>query len=251
MKMYLVGGYIRDKVLGRKSKDIDIAVEGVTYAEMKQWLIDNNFNIACEEPQFFRIKAGRNESLIQQDLKFYDHLGGVVEIKASELKGKYIDFLLTRSDGLYSDGRHPDEVKPASILEDLSRRDLTFNSLALNLGTGELLDPFNGLADLEEKVVKCVGDPNERFREDPLRILRAIRFAVTLNCNEIDATTWEGMFNNRLLLETVEPNRIRHEMNLALKTSTFHTLTLIEPLLISGLIFNKNTGLWLKVTNEQ
>lgn len=213
-KLYKFGGCVRDIYLERQSKDTDFVVEAPSFEDLRDYLLNLGYKIYKEKPEFLTIRAKTPE--------------GAADFVVSNVLGK-----------------------PTGILDFLSHRDLTMNSLALNLETSELLDPFNGLQDIEERVIKCVGDPNERFREDPLRILRAIRFAVTLKSNSIDPTTWEGMFNNRLLLKNVEGNRVREELNKAFKANTFHTLMLIEPLLISGLIFNENTRLWLKVTNEQ
>jgi tRNA nucleotidyltransferase/poly(A) polymerase len=89
------------------------------------------------------------------------------------------DFTLCRKDGFYADGRRPESIESGSILDDLARRDFTVNAIAVDAETGEVVDPHGGRADLETGVLRAVGDPMARMREDSLRALRAVRFAAT------------------------------------------------------------------------
>ncbi|WP_037544430.1 CCA tRNA nucleotidyltransferase [Spirochaeta lutea] len=116
-----------------------------------------------------------------------------------------------RIDGSYTDNRRPDSVEfTKDIREDLDRRDFTINSMAIQLPEIKFFDPHNGLNDLSSKIIRCVGDPNLRFKEDALRILRAIRFSSQLGFT-IEAQTWQGMKNHRDGLASVSIERIRDE----------------------------------------
>ncbi len=116
-----------------------------------------------------------------------------------------------RIDGTYHDHRRPDSVAfTNSLEEDLARRDFTVNAMALNL-RGELRDPFGGQEDLERNTLRCVGDPDRRFQEDALRILRGMRFAAVLGLEE-DGETGRAMERNRELLRSIAPERVRAEL---------------------------------------
>jgi len=153
VKVYRVGGCVRDELLGLQSKDIDFAVEAGSYEEMVAW-IKQRGDIYLETPEYFTVRA---------------HLDGKPPA----------DFVLCRKDGHYSDGRRPDKVEVGTILDDLARRDFTMNAIAVNEDTGEYIDPFKGREAIADKQIVCVGRPEDRFHEDALRMLRAIRFAVT------------------------------------------------------------------------
>ena len=153
IKHYQVGGAVRDALLGVQSKDIDYAVEAPSYAAMVEWIKERG-TIFLEQPQFWTVRA---------------KLAG----------GQPADFVLCRRDGQYTDGRRPDSVEPGTLLDDLARRDFTVNAIAYDEATGEYIDPFGGRDDLRDNMLKCVGMPNDRFTEDALRLLRAIRFHIT------------------------------------------------------------------------
>lgn len=134
---------------------------------------------------------------------------GTVTVKAAD--GAY-EITTFRTDGNYSDGRHPDAVKFAKTIdEDLARRDLTINAMALD-SAGNIVDPFDGAGDLKRRVVRCVGDARERFREDALRILRAMRFASVLGFSVEEATSL-AIHSQAKLLERIAAERILVEMN--------------------------------------
>jgi len=153
-KIFQVGGSVRDELLGLKSKDIDYAVECDGFDHMREIILSLGGKIFLETPKFFTIRAQ------------------VPVLGAT-------DYVLCRKDGAYSDGRRPDSVEHGTILDDLARRDFTVNAIAKNVATGEIIDPYNGRADLEIKLLRAVRDPQERLREDRLRALRALRFAIT------------------------------------------------------------------------
>lgn len=153
---YIVGGCVRDSLLGRKPKDWDI-----TTNSLPEEVID--------------IFTGLGYKVIETGLKH----GTVTVIIDKE----GFEITTYRVDGDYSDGRHPDNVTfTRNLKDDLSRRDFTINALAYNDKEG-LIDYFNGVEDLRNKVIKCVGSPLCRYNEDSLRMIRCIRFASQLNFN--------------------------------------------------------------------
>lgn len=146
---YAVGGCVRDSILGRNPDDWDIT----TSAKPEQ------------------IKAVFDKT-IDTGIKH-----GTVKVM---IDGEGFEVTTYRLDGKYSDGRHPDKVTfTPDLLEDLKRRDFTINAMAYNPNIG-FVDKFNGIEDLKNKIIRCVGNPLERFDEDALRILRAVRFAAQL-----------------------------------------------------------------------
>lgn len=152
----LVGGCVRDQLLGRTPKDFDI----VTLANPDQ---------ICEA-----LTQGifDKSTLIRVGESF-----GVIKVAWG---GQVVDVATARSDGEYTDGRRPDNIQFASFKEDMSRRDFTIN--ALSIGKDDFIfDYFRGQEDLEKKVIRTIGEPSERFNEDYLRMLRAVRFAVQLD----------------------------------------------------------------------
>ncbi len=185
---YLVGGCVRDILFGRKPKDWDIATD------VKPEEIQKIFPDSVYENQFgtVGIKTGSED----EGLK-------IVEITTFRLEGKY------------TDKRHPDEIKFAkTIEEDLGRRDFTINALALNLAGGvadKIIDPFGGQKDLESKIIRTVGKPQERFNEDALRLMRAIRFVSELNF-QIEEKTSEAIKKQAGLLEMIAKERIKDEL---------------------------------------
>lgn len=186
--VYEVGGAVRDKMLGLKPKDIDYAVETSSYEEMKDYILSKG-TIYLEVPQFFTIRG--------------------------KLDGVDADFVLCRKESSYSDGRRPDKVEVGDIYDDLSRRDFTVNAMAMNKETGITIDPYNGLKDLVLKDLRCVGNTEERFREDALRMLRAIRFKVTKGFSLSDEIN-DCFYNSELidlLTKNISHERIKDELN--------------------------------------
>lgn len=123
-----------------------------------------------------------------------------------------------RKDGAYTDHRRPDAVRfTANLTEDLSRRDFTINAMAMDL-EGKLIDPFDGHTDLDEKRIRCVGDPDKRFQEDALRMFRMLRFAAQLDFR-MDGFAGEALDRNAGLAKFVAPERIRGELEKTLLSS--------------------------------
>ncbi|MCX6737849.1 MAG: CCA tRNA nucleotidyltransferase [Candidatus Parcubacteria bacterium] len=181
---FVVGGCVRDLLLGVEPNDWDIA----TNANPKE--LEKIF------PKSFNVN------------KF-----GTVTVLTSSKKEnlKEIEITTFRTEEKYTDKRHPDKVKWAkTIKEDLSRRDFTVNAIALKIKNDEIIDPFEGQKDLKDKLIRAVGKPEERFQEDSLRLMRAVRFATSLSFN-IEEKTLSAVRKNAGLLKFISKERIRDE----------------------------------------
>lgn len=177
---YAVGGCVRDSILGRKPEDWDITTSA--RPEQVKAIFPRTVDTGIEH--------------------------GTVTVLMDR---EHFEVTTYRVDGEYEDHRHPKEVTfTASLEEDLKRRDFTINAMAYNPETG-LVDIFNGIEDLKNQVIRCVGDPGERFDEDALRILRAIRFSAQLGF-QIDAATQRAMSERAKDLKEVSAERIRVEL---------------------------------------
>lgn len=179
---YIVGGCVRDSFLYKTPYDWDITTSA---------LPEDTLTVFSE---FKTIETGLKH-------------GTVTVI----IDGNMLEITTMRVDGEYSDNRHPDSVNfTDKITLDLSRRDFTVNAMAYNPETG-LCDPFGGREDLSRKIIKCVGDPDTRFEEDALRILRGLRFSSVLGF-EIEDETAGAVMRNRRLLDNVAAERKRVEL---------------------------------------
>ncbi|HOT96096.1 MAG TPA: HD domain-containing protein [bacterium] len=184
---YAVGGYVRDRLLGRTGKDIDIVVVGDGTAFAQQ--LADHLNIA-------------NISIFK---KF-----GTAMLR---YRGLSIEVVGARRESYRSDSRHP-EVSSADLETDLARRDFTINALAVSLNGaryGEVIDPFAGRADLEAGILRTPLDAVRTFSDDPLRILRAIRFAAQLQF-EIEPLTFQALGSERERLHIISQERISEEL---------------------------------------
>src|SRR3989344_4794472 len=191
----VVGGSVRDLLSGKETHDFDLTT-------------------SARPEQILKIFTGA----------FYNNQFGTVGVPSGDIIAEVTTY--TSEEG-YSDRRHPDKVVWGKTLEDdLKRRDFTINAMALryapfgpstSLGTQgkqgklDLVDPYDGQADLKAKVIRAVGDANERFGEDALRILRAIRFATTLGF-EIEKKTLESIKKNAKLIDKISGERVRDEL---------------------------------------
>lgn len=180
---YFVGGSIRDSLMGLDVSDIDITTSA-TPEEVKE---------------------------VFSDLQVLE-IGLAFGTVAVVCEGEPVEITTFRTEGKYSDNRRPDEVSfTRSLANDLQRRDLTINALACK-SNGELVDLVNGGSDIKNKIIRTVGNADERFSEDPLRILRALRFASKLGF-EIEEKTSEAIIKNKELTKTVSCERIQKELN--------------------------------------
>lgn len=179
---YIVGGCVRDAMLGKTPKDYDITTSAAP-EDVKECL--------------------KGYHVIDTGLKH-----GTVTVVAGD---DYVEVTTFRIDGGYSDHRRPDSVTFSdNLTDDLSRRDFTINAMAYNHRTG-VIDEFGGQKDLFRQKIRCVGEPAVRFNEDALRIMRALRFASQLNF-EIDKLTSTAIHDMRRLLDNISPERLCKEL---------------------------------------
>ncbi len=185
---YVIGGYVRDHLLGRPSKDIDILVigDGVHFAEE------------------YAKTLGRNHAV--SVFKTF----GTAMVKNGD---KEIEFVGARKESYTETSRKP-TIQSGTLEEDQARRDFTINALAVHLGglKGEIIDPFGGLKDLENKIIRTPLDPEKTFSDDPLRMMRAIRFACQLSFT-IAPETKASLHQNRERIKIISSERIRDELN--------------------------------------
>ena len=212
---YLVGGCVRDLILGREPKDWDITTSAKPEEIIKLFektVYENTFGtvgvcLPSEASAEFGIpKDDITHETLNRDVSHVTEGGDV-----SRITSEYdiIEVTPFRLEAKYSDFRHPDEVKFSNNLEDdLKRRDFTVNAMAYR--KGHITDMFGGVKDIENKILKTVGEPDERFSEDALRMLRAVRFAVQLDFT-ISQETAESIFKNSALIKNISEERIRDE----------------------------------------
>ena len=212
-----VGGAVRDKFLGVDSKDVDFVAVPTqqfdtaddAFNALVAHLKETGFKVFLETPQFFTVRAQ-------------------VPVWAFNLRERttVADFVLARKDGPSSDGRRPDFVLPGTLMDDLTRRDFTVNAMAMM--NDELIDPFGGREDLDNNLLRFVGNPNDRIVEDGLRVMRALRFHITKGF-DVDADTWDAVnseFAAEMLMK-VSTERIREELE---KMFLFNTIQSMETL---------------------
>ncbi|MBO7473560.1 MAG: CCA tRNA nucleotidyltransferase [Ruminococcus sp.] len=180
---YMVGGCVRDSVMGREYHDIDITTNA---------LPEDILRVFC------------SYKVIPTGIKH-----GTVTVLCD---GEPFEITTYRIDGTYTDHRRPDSVEFTSdITADLARRDFTINATAMDKN-GSVIDPFGGISDMKEGIIRCVGDPKKRFSEDALRIMRAVRFASQLGF-VIDDDTATAIHDMKDLLQNISNERIRDELD--------------------------------------
>lgn len=207
---YLIGGFVRDKIIGRSTKDADIVCMG-DGIELAHKVADQfnpkpvvayfkNFGTAqIKIPHFFSDK----------DAELFPH-----EMDDTEIKTFEIEFVGARKESYLRHSRKP-IVEPGTLEDDQKRRDFTINALAICLNKkdfGKLIDPFNGLSDIDHKIIQTPLEPAETFSDDPLRMMRAIRFAAQLNFKIADHT-FEAIQQNAERIKIVSQERITDELN--------------------------------------
>ncbi|MHB8710259.1 MAG: CCA tRNA nucleotidyltransferase [Minisyncoccota bacterium] len=189
---YLVGGCVRDLIVGVEPKDWDVTTNATP--EQIQTVFPDSF---------------------------YENDFGTVGVKTSsdDPRLAIVEVTPYRIESEYSDKRRPDKVEfGASLLEDLARRDFTINAMALEDAQGHIIDPYEGQKDIKDKIVRAVGDARERFNEDALRMLRAVRFVAELNFG-IDGETASAISENSKHLSHVSRERVRDELVRILNSS--------------------------------
>jgi poly(A) polymerase len=177
---YFAGGCVRDLLRGQTPKDFDIATDARPETVQKMF------------PRTYAVGA---------------HFGVIVVLE-NDFQFEVATF---RSDGVYLDGRRPVEVHFATAEEDAARRDFTINGMFFDPEKNEVIDFIGGRADLERKLIRAIGDPAERFAEDRLRMLRAVRFATGLGF-EIDPATWNAIAADAPAIKEISAERVREEL---------------------------------------
>jgi tRNA nucleotidyltransferase (CCA-adding enzyme) len=224
---FLVGGAVRDQLMGLNPKDLDYVVLAPSFDAMEQMIVDAGGEIFQSRPEFLVTRANHPE------------LGPV-------------DFAVARADGEYSDGRRPDSTAITTDLkEDLARRDLTINAMARNVETDELVDPFGGKRDLEDKLVRAVGDPDKRLGEDKLRAFRALRFALV---KEFDIDLDLSQAINALKVsdfDAVSTERIKDELDKMFKFKVQQSFRLIDEFPVLGELAFEVRDLWVATSMKK
>lgn len=190
----VIGGYVRDKILHRGDKDIDVVCEGDGIALAQQTA--KKFTPAPK-------------------VNFFKNFGTAqIRIKSDDGSAYEIEFVGARKESYRADSRKP-EVLPATFEEDMMRRDFTVNTMAIDLAPGQfghLIDPLNGMADIERKTLRTPLPPGQTFIDDPLRMMRAIRFATQLGFT-IEEDTWHAIKEHARRIKIISMERIIDEIN--------------------------------------
>lgn len=195
LEAYVIGGFVRDLLLERPSKDIDIVVVG------------NGMDLAQAAGDKLRVKK----------VNLFKNFG-TAQFNYKDLD---VEFVGARKESYQRDSRKP-IVEDGTLSDDQKRRDFTINALALDLRAetfGNLVDPFNGLADLEKGILRTPLDPNTTYSDDPLRMMRAIRFATQLNF-QIELSSLKSILENASRLEIISQERIVDELNKIILSET-------------------------------
>lgn len=190
METYLVGGFVRDKLLGRDTKDADFVCvgDGIALAQA----VAQKMN-PVPKVDYFK-NFGTAHIRVNDDFD--------------------IEFVGARKESYQSHSRKP-AIEPGTIADDQDRRDFTINALAIGLNKdnyGKLVDPFDGLKDLKNKIIRTPLEPSQTFSDDPLRMMRGIRFATQLGFT-IEERTWQGIIDNAHRIKIISQERITDELN--------------------------------------
>jgi tRNA nucleotidyltransferase/poly(A) polymerase len=188
VEAYVIGGYVRDRIIGRETKDIDIVSTGK----------------GIELAQSVAKRSGGSK------ISVFKRFGTAM----INLKDLEVEFVGARKESYSEDSRKP-AVEDGSIKDDQDRRDFTINAMAISLNDGswgELVDPFNGVEDLEKGILRTPLEPAKTYSDDPLRMMRAIRFATQLDF-QIEEQSFQAIYENRYRISIVSQERITDELN--------------------------------------
>ena len=245
--LYIVGGYVRDQILGIASDDIDYAFEFTqefreknpdlgpieAYLLMNSALELEGFHIFTRTQEFFTTKA-----------RFP---------KGHEYEGRVADFVMCREETYPDPQSRKPLVKMGTLRDDLRRRDFTVNAIAID-SKGKYIDPFNGLGDIKYKTLRCPISADTSFEEDPLRMLRLLRFSVTKDF-EMDVGCRDALYNNEAwenFKSSVSRERVREELVKMFKHDTIRAFeALVENLSENAIDIIMSDDLWFKPTLEK
>src|ERR1700678_982602 len=207
---FLVGGCVRDLLLGREPKDYDVATNATP--EQVMTIFPETYAVGA---QFGVVLVPESESLSERDVASNVSTENVAAGDTTfslSTHAHAVEVATFRSDIAYSDGRHPDEVRfSQDPREDVARRDFTINGMLLDPVNGEVLDFVGGRKDLEDKIIRAIGDPELRFAEDKLRMLRAVRFAARFEY-AIEPGTFAAIQKLAGEIGVVSRERVRDEL---------------------------------------
>jgi len=201
-KFHLVGGCVRDTVMKKPFNDYDYVVETELPFNTLQYIINqmDNSRVYLAKEEFLTIRC--------------------------RIDGQDCDIAYPRKDSDYTDGRHPDKVDHVGTLkEDASRRDFKMNAMYMD-ESKTIYDPFNGMSDITNKIISTVGSPRTRFKEDYLRVLRAIRFSIQCGFKIEDKTQYEMLFA-AYRLRKISMERIKDELNKCFRINASRTVACI------------------------
>jgi tRNA nucleotidyltransferase/poly(A) polymerase len=240
-KFYEVGGKIRDEILGLQSKDVDyVAVPSESLLEkyksahemfvvLETFLLNEKFEIFLSTPDCFTIRAK-----FPKDHKYQ----GVA------------DFVMARKEIGYVEGTRTPIVIPGTLKDDLERRDFTVNAMAKG-DDGKIIDLFDGMNDLKRMVLITPLPPEQTFNDDPLRVLRAVRFAITKGFSLKFLDYYINNYDYENKMSVVSTDRIREELSKCFKHDTMGTLDMLNDYPTLKRYIFENKLMWLKPTNEQ
>jgi len=240
-KFYEVGGKIRDEILGLQSKDVDyVAAPSESLLEkyksahemfvvLETFLLNEKFEIFLSTPDCFTIRAK-----FPKDHKYQ----GVA------------DFVMARKEIGYVEGTRTPIVIPGTLKDDLERRDFTVNAMAKG-DDGKIIDLFDGMNDLKRMVLITPLPPEQTFNDDPLRVLRAVRFAITKGFSLKFLDYYINNYDYENKMSVVSTDRIREELYKCFKHDTMGTLDMLNDYPTLKRYIFENKLMWLKPTNEQ
>jgi tRNA nucleotidyltransferase/poly(A) polymerase len=211
--MYLVGGAVHDSLMDIVPHDYDYVVVADTFDIVKEVVRSLKATIVHEDPSY-----------------------GIVRAK---INTEVVDFVIARCDGVYTTKRHCTPVSAGTLAQDLARRDFTVNSIAVSTSTDEVVDPFGGIDDLSTRTLRCVGFVSDRLSEDPLRIIRALRFIVTHGMSPDSAL--EACLQDATLVDQIShisADRIRQELTKCLQHDTTRCMQVLlqYPLIMKAVL---------------
>ena len=239
-KFYEVGGKVRDEILGLQSKDVDyVAVPSDTLLEkyksahemfviLETFLTNEKFEIFLSTPDCFTVRAK-----FPKDHKYQ----GVA------------DFVMARKEIGYVEGTRTPIVVPGTLKDDLERRDFTVNAMAKD-DNGEIIDLFDGMKDLGKMVLSTPLPTKQTFDDDPLRVLRAIRFAITKGFSLKHLDYYINNYDYETKMKVVSSERIREELLKCFKHDTMLTLDMLNDYPTLKRYIFENKLMWLKPTME-